>query len=179
VLVSTVTSGAYKFVKLLHILTAIVGFGAVFLNGIYASRAKKGLGTPGGAAVAEANSWVTWKVAEYVIYAVFVLGLALVGMSGKIWKFSQGWIGASMGLYIVGLALVHAVLRPADKRMLAIQAQLVDGGSGADAQALAAEYDNLYRRAAVVGGVLNVLLVVIVVLMVFKPGGGAAATSGI
>ena len=178
-LVATVTSGAYKFVKLLHILTAIVGFGAVFLNGIYAARAKKAIGTPGGAAVAEANSWVTWRVAEYLIYAVFVLGLALVGMSGKIWKFSQGWLGASMGLYVVGLALVHALLRPADKRMLAIQVQLANAGTGPDAQALAAEYDKLYQRAAAVGGVLNALLVVIVALMVFKPGGGAAATSGI
>lgn len=179
-LLSTVTSGAYKLIKALHILTAIVGFGAVFLNALYQSRARKALGTPAGQSVAEANSWVSNKVAEYVIYAVFILGLALVGMSGKgYWKFSQAWVGASMGLYIIGLALVHAVIRPADKRMLAIQAQLADGSAGAESQALAAEYDKLYQRMAVVGGVLNVLLVVIVFLMVFKPGGGAPAKGGI
>lgn len=170
-MLATVSSGAYKLVKSLHILTAIVGFGTVFFNGLYQARAKKDLGHPAGVAVAEANSWVNNRVAEFVIYAVFVLGLILVPMSGKnAWKFSQSWLGASMGLYLVGIALVHAVMRPADKRMRGIQAELVADPAGAGAQGLAADYDKLFTRTAAVGAVLDLLIVVIVFLMVFKPG---------
>ena len=177
-LISAVGSSAYKFVLLLHILAVIVGFGSVVLNGLYASRAKRALGTPAGSALAEANAAVTWKVAEYVIYSVFIFGFILVFLSGKVggkyfYGFQKPWVGAAMGLYIVGLAIAHAVLRPADKKMRAIASSLSgsgEGGSPADGPALSAQYDTLYTRAAAAGGVLNVIIAVIVYLMVFKPG---------
>ena len=37
---ATIDGGFYKFVLVLHILCAIVGFGAVFLNGIYGQQMK-------------------------------------------------------------------------------------------------------------------------------------------
>ena len=85
-----ITSTAYRIVLLLHILCAIVGFGTVFLNGIYGAQAKKRPG-PGGLAIQEANLFVS-HVAEYVIYAVFILGIGLVSMSDDAWKFSQTWV---------------------------------------------------------------------------------------
>ena len=43
-MLATITSTGYKFVLLLHILAVIVGFGTVFLNGVYGKAAgdKKG-----------------------------------------------------------------------------------------------------------------------------------------
>lgn len=170
-LLATVSSGAYKFVKFLHVLGAITGFGAVFFNGVYAARARKAIGSTAGVALKEANWFVSDGIAQWIIYAVFVLGFALVGMSDKVWKFDQAWIGASMGLFIVGIALVHAVLRPGEKRMRSIQASLSEGSAHtAEAQTLAAEYDKLFQRVAIVGGGLDVILIVIVFLMVVKPG---------
>src|SRR5262249_1490830 len=60
-------SGLYKTLLVLHILTAIVGLGAVMLNGIYASQAAK-RGGPARRAVSEANFFVS-SIGEYFIYA--------------------------------------------------------------------------------------------------------------
>ena len=51
-------STGYKIVFMLHIISIIVGFGGVVLNGIYGAEAKKRKG-PGGTAVGEANLAVT------------------------------------------------------------------------------------------------------------------------
>ena len=72
-------SGVYRTVLVLHILCAIVGFGAVMLNAIYGAESKKRPG-PEGIAVFDANYRVS-RIGEYFIYAVFVLGFALVLLS--------------------------------------------------------------------------------------------------
>lgn len=168
-----INSGIYKFVLVLHILCAIVGFGGVMLNGIYAAQAKKRQG-PEGLAVTEANEFVSARVAELFIYAVFVLGLILVAVSDKTWKFDQAWLSASMGLYIVGLGVAHGVLIRGTKRMVVLQRELVEAGPGAGGQSgpppQAAEIDSLSQRLAIFGAFNNVLVVVILFLMVWKPG---------
>ena len=83
-------SGLYKTLLVLHILTAIVGLGAVMLNGLYAAQAQKRQG-PGGRAISEANLAVS-TIGEYFIYAIPVFGILLVLDSDKLWKFSQTWI---------------------------------------------------------------------------------------
>ena len=72
-----ITSTAYRIVLVLHILVVIVGIGTVFLNGLYGAEAKKRPG-PGGLAISQANYRVS-MVAEYFIYAIIILGFALVG----------------------------------------------------------------------------------------------------
>ena len=42
-----INSGIYKLILVLHILSVVVGIGAVMLNGIYASQSQKRPG-PGG-----------------------------------------------------------------------------------------------------------------------------------
>ena len=170
-ILATYHGTVYKTVELLHVLAAIVGFGAVFLNGIYAARARR-LGGREGLAIAEVNAFVTNRVAEYVIYLVFVLGIVLVALGKPVVKFSQPWVGAAMTLYIVALGLVHGVLVPGERKMRALMAELAElpPGSGTGAPPQAAEYDRLYQRTAAVGGTLDVILVVIVYLMVFHPG---------
>ncbi len=70
-------SGIYKFLFVLHLLTVVVGFGSVMLNGIYAARAKN-VGGREGVAISEANTFVSDKVAELFIYAVPIFGILLV-----------------------------------------------------------------------------------------------------
>ncbi len=53
-MIAVVGSGLYKTLLVLHILSAIVGLGAVMLNGLYAAQAQKRPG-PAGRAVSEAN----------------------------------------------------------------------------------------------------------------------------
>jgi uncharacterized membrane protein len=158
----------YKTLLVLHIMAAIVGFGAVFLNGVYAAQAKKRQG-PTGRAVIEANFAVT-KVGEKLIYAVPVLGILLVLASDEAWSFSDTWIWLSMALYVVGIAVSHAVLIPGAKKIMALMVEIENGPppvGGPPPQAAAIEA--LGKRQAAAGGFLNVLLVVLVGLMVFKP----------
>jgi uncharacterized membrane protein len=160
---------AYNIVKVLHILCAIVGFGAVTLNGLYGAQAKARGGAEG-AAIGQAVYRVS-TVGEYFIYAVFVLGLALVAMGNNLFDFGQTWVWLSTALYITGLGLSHGLLRPRVRRMNALLVELAGSpGSGGTAPQ-AAELDALTKQVAATEMVLNLLLVVILVFMVFKPGG--------
>jgi uncharacterized membrane protein len=168
-----ITSTAYKIVLLLHILCAIVGFGTVFLNGLYGAQAKRRPG-PGGLAIQEANLFVS-KIAEYFIYAVFILGIGLVSMSDDAWKFSQTWVWLAMALYIVGIGVSHGVLFPNAKKMRDLAAELVAAGPPpADAPpGPPPQVAEMERRGKTLGAAstfLHLLLVAILVLMIWKPG---------
>jgi uncharacterized membrane protein len=173
VLAVNINSGIYKFVLLLHIMCAIVGFGAVFLNGLYAAQIRARAGTPGALAISEANYAVS-NVAEKLIYAVPILGIILIPLSDDAWKFSQGWISASLVLYIIGVAVSHTVMIPGHRRMNALMGELgaagppPAGASGPPSQVV--EMEQIGKRMAAGGLFLDVLLIVIVYLMVFKPG---------
>jgi len=168
------TSGIYKFVLVLHILCAIVGFGSVILNGVYGAQAKK-RGGPGGLAVTEANEFVN-KIGEYFIYAVFVLGMALLRMSDKAWKFSQTWVWLAVVLYIVGLGVAHGVMIRGQKRMIVLQRELVSagapgsGGAPSGPPPQVTEMEAIGKRLAAAGTVNQLILVAILFLMVYKPG---------
>ncbi len=159
-LLATTASTAYKFVLVLHILAAILGFGSVMLNGVYASEVRRRPG-PEGAAIADANYRVSFGVAMWFIYAIPVLGIALVGMSDKAWKFGQTWVWLSLVLWFALVGLVHGVHRPNVRQLDA----LVGSGSGD-----VAEMERRGRLASTMGAVLSLIVVATLVLMVFKPG---------
>src|SRR3954447_19207667 len=121
-LLATINSGLYKFFLVCHILVAIVGLGAVMLNGLYGAQAKKRPG-PNGRAVAEANFAVT-GVAEYVIYLIPIFGILLVLTSDKVWKFSQTWVWLALLLYVIALGIAHGVLIPTSKKMQGLMLEM-------------------------------------------------------
>jgi uncharacterized membrane protein len=170
-------STGYDIVKSLHILAAIIGFGAVFFNALYGLKAKEKRGSE--AAFLAHTVFEISKLAEWFIYAVFILGFAALGMApDNTWEFSQTWVWLSVLLYIVGIALSHAIVLPNAKAMNALMDELAAGpppgaaGAGAAGgpppQAL--ELEERGKRQATVAMVLDVILVVIVFLMVMKPG---------
>ena len=167
-------STGYDTVLVLHILTVIVGFGTVALNGLRGADAKKRPG-PGGLAIGESSFKVS-NVAEKFIYAVPLFGVGLVFMSDDNWTFAQTWVWLSSLLYVVGVGLGHGLLVPAEKRMNALAAELVAAGpppagaSSGGPPPQVAEMEAIEKKLAAVGTVLNLLVVVVVVLMVFKPG---------
>jgi uncharacterized membrane protein len=169
VLLCKVDDGAYNAIKSIHILLAIVGFGAVFLNGIYLGRARRAGGREG-LAISETNWFVSDRVAQWLVYLVFILGFALIGMSDKVYKFSQTWIWLSIVLFVVAIGVVHGMVRPNERRMIELQRAMAAAPVGSGPPPEAAEYDRLFQRDAVVGTALDVIVVVIVFLMVFKPG---------
>ena len=157
----------YELIFFLHILTAIIGLGTVFLNGMYGQQALSRRGR-GGAAIAEAN-WAVSNVAEYFIYAVFVTGLLMGIMAdeGTGVEISEGWVSAAMLLFIVAIGISHGLLRPSLKKLnAALVATADDAETGSDE----ATIDALSKKVAMAGGILNVLTIVILYLMVWKPG---------
>jgi uncharacterized membrane protein len=158
--IAEIGSGIYKLFLFLHIVAAVVGFGGVLLNGLYGAQAKKRPG-PGGLAIAEANFWVSTKVAEPAIYLVPLFGFALIGLSDSGWEFSQTWVIASLVLYVIGLANAHMVLIPTSRRMI----EMMKAGPPDPAQMEAAG-----KRLAAAGTFSHLLFVAIMVMMIWKPG---------
>lgn len=168
-----IDSGIYKVVLVLHILSAIVGFGGVMLNGVHGVQAKRRQGREG-LAITE-SAIAVGNVAEKVIYLVFVFGVALVLLSDETWKFSHLWVGLAMGLYIIAIGLSHGVLMPNIHRMRDLMAELADAGppppqgatAGPPPQVL--ELERRGKTVGVVSMVLNLMVVAVLALMVWKP----------
>lgn len=164
-------SEAYKLVFVLHLVTVIIGFGGVFIAGVLGAKAGARGGREG-LAIAEVSLDVTEHWAEWFIYAAPVFGVILVFLSDDTWKFSQSWIGISILLYIVAVGMVHGLHLPNIRRMNALGAELAAsppaGAGGPPPQV--AELQDRAKKAALVGGLLNLTWVVIVFLMVYKPG---------
>ncbi len=164
--------GAYKLVLVLHILSAIAGFGGVLLNGLYAHHAKQRRGTEG-LAIAEANFHVS-ELASKFIYAVPVFGVLLVWLSDGAWSFSHTWVWTSMLIYAAAITISHQVMRPTVERILALMREMtslpVGGGAPAGPPPQLAELQALGQKAAAAGTVLHLALVAVLLLMVFKPG---------
>lgn len=161
-------SGIYKALLVLHILSAIVGFGTVFLNGLRGVEAKKRKG-PEGLAVMDTTIAVS-DVAMKVIYLVFVFGVALVLTSDDAYQFGDLWVGLSMGLYLVAMGVSHGVLRPNVHRMRALSAELVatpPAPGGPPPQV--AEMEQRGKTVAIASVFLNLMVVVILSLMIWKP----------
>ncbi|MDQ6728561.1 MAG: DUF2269 domain-containing protein [Actinomycetota bacterium] len=156
----------YQFIKVLHILAAIIGFGGMFIAGFYGQEAKKRSGREG-LAVGETTLKVTALVPTMAIYSVPVLGILLIFFSNDAWKFSQAWISLSFLLYIVLLVLLIVVQAPATRRMVALQ------GEGAGTST--AEAEALNKKLAMVSGIINLCWIATLFLMVFKPGAPAGS----
>src|SRR5215217_7676693 len=168
-----INSGIYKLVLVLHILTAIVGFGAVLLNGIYGQQAKSRRGSEG---LAISQAFLVSRIGMFFIYAVFVFGILLVVLSDKAWSFSDSWIVAAIVLYVLGIGLAHGAAFPNARRMINLQEQLVAMGpppAGVEASGgpppQVIELEERGRRAGIVGAVLSLNLILILMLMVWGP----------
>jgi hypothetical protein len=173
-IVAAYLDGLYKFLLVLHIFCAIVGFGAVYLNLLYGAQIRKHRGREG-LAIYDANFFVS-GIGQYFIYGVFVFGFLLVLVSDDVWKFDQTWVWLSMLLYVIALGVSHGVLLPAAKRMGVLMRELVDagpppaGGAPAGPPPQAAELATLGQRVGVSSAFLDIMMIVILVLMVWKPG---------
>ncbi|HUR49844.1 MAG TPA: hypothetical protein VMY88_10020 [Acidimicrobiales bacterium] len=166
-------STGYKIVFLLHILCAIIGFGAVMLNGIYAAEVKKRRGAEG-LAILQANTRVS-QIGEIFIMAVPLFGIGLVFMSDGAWRFSQTWVWSALGLFVVALGISLGFMAPAVKRQEGLMKELLAGGpppagasEGPPPQVAQLEANG--KKMAMAGGLLHLALVTMLFLMIFKPG---------
>ena len=171
-ILANVDSGAYKFVLVLHVLTAIIGFGAVFLNGIYGYEAQKRRGHEG-VAISEAN-YAASRVGTYSILGVLVLGILLVLLSDEVWDFGQTWIWLSILIFVVSLGLSHGLLMPMHRQAQVLAREVLSPaspvGTASERPPQVVELEGLEKRVAMIGTAFNLSLIAILFLMVWKPG---------
>ncbi len=152
--------GAYDAVLVLHVLSAVIGFGALAVTGGYAATARRSLPevpdsirryfSPG------------TNLPARLLYAVPLLGGALVGMSGGDIGFDQAWLAASLGLWVVAAAVAQAVVWPGER---AVQARLASGEDAGES------LDRALRRVSLGAGAVDLAAAAAFALMVAQPGG--------
>lgn len=154
----------YRIILLLHIATAIVGFGGLITLGAYHARAFRSTAA-NARAVLDVTGQVG-KIAEYAIYAVLPLGIVLVAISDDTFSMGDPWVSASFVVWFLMVGALHGAVRPAVKT-IAQRAESLGAETivETDDAAMAAARKLMIGEAA-----SQVLLVIALVLMIWKPG---------
>lgn len=157
-------SAIYNIVLLLHIVTAIVGFGGVIAHGAYNARAFAS--KAGEAAVLLRNTQAVTKVAHFALYGLFLLGIVLIALSDSAISFAAPWVSASFVVWFAVIGVAHGMVRPAVAALTERAGELApDTDMSSDE-----EVTGMAKKLAVGEGVTQLLLVVALVLMVWQPG---------
>jgi hypothetical protein len=159
----------YHVLLLVHLLCVIGGFGTLAYNGLYLSLARR-RGPASSLGALELNQLVSVP-AELLVYGAFVFGIAAVAASSSTWKFSQAWVSAAFALFIVDVGILHGLVKPAQRRYVALCGRLVSAGPEVEPRTTeVATLTALEKRISLGWGLFNLIVVVVVYLMVFKPG---------
>lgn len=156
------TGVVYSVLLLLHVGCAVVGFAAVILTGVQASRARRGPHAPGADGTRRYfRPGVNW--AARALYGVPVFGFALVSASGGDFAVNDGFVLAGLGLWALAAVVAEVVVWPAERRIQAVVADRWDTVDGA--RALARDS----RLVSVAAVALVTVFVAAVALMVARP----------
>jgi hypothetical protein len=149
-------SAAYDLVLLAHVLSALVGFGAVVVAGLFALAFDRS-DPPTEAVRRYYRPGVNW--AGRVIFLVPVFGAALIAMSHGDWSYTDHWVAIGLSLWGVAAVVAEVALWPAERRL---QAAVADPTSATDLRSQC-------LRVAFIAAFLFIVLVVASVVMVAKP----------
>lgn len=156
------TNAGYTLLLLLHVASAVLGFGAVVLTGAQAWRARRG---PSGSGADGLRRYfrpgVNW-VAR-LLYLVPVFGFALLADSRGAFRADDGFVVSGLLLWLVAAVAAETVVWPTERR---IQLAITDDW---DAAAGTAELRRDCRLVAGAAAVLGGVFLAAFVLMVAKP----------
>lgn len=149
-LLAAVDSGAYKALLFLHIVAVVVAFSPSVVHALVGPILLRDDDASGRrfAGVAAAQQRAVHLPALLV---AGILGFALVGSSGEVWKFSDPWVSVSALLWLVIGGITGALILPGQKLV-------AEGDRGAEA------------KVRMGYGIVSLLFIVVVFLMVVKPG---------
>ena len=145
-LLAEIGSTPYKVMLAFHILAVVIAFSPAWMTPLLLRVA--GVGD---AKVSDALGLAVLRLSLPFVAVAGLLGFGLAGMSDKVYKMSQAWLSIAILLWLVQLAVLFFVARPAFKAL----------GSG-DASARG--------RVMASTGVTHLILVVMIYLMIWKPG---------
>lgn len=143
----------YNVVLLLHLLAVIVAFAPAFVWPVVRVTMRKA-GTPTipesvGRHIAGNN----FKVYGPALVVSGVFGALMILLSGDRYQFSDTWVSTAFVLWFLMLAVLFALLAPAERK-----AAHPEATPGADA------------RVNAFGGMVHLLLLLQLIVMIWKPG---------
>jgi hypothetical protein len=162
---SEVSGPGYDLLVVLHVLSALIGFGAVGVTGTYAARARS-VADPRCEPqlrryFREGTNW-----AERVLVLTPVLGAALL-WGGDRSAVSQAWPWVGLGCWALAAAVASARCWPAERR---IQAWLaVEAGRGETDAAELGRFREACRSLQWAASAIVLLFLIAVVVMVGQP----------
>ena len=158
-MLAAIGSTPYKIVLLLHILGAIVAFGAAFVNPTILRLSQR---DGAGGVVAKNQATAATRVSLPAMILTGLLGFGVAGMSKPdaiagapdpkpIYSMSQPWLMTAVLLWLVLVAIYFFAILPALRK-------IGEGDEGAT------------KIVSALTGVSHLILVVMLYLMIFKPG---------
>jgi hypothetical protein len=190
--VHPVPKGAvYSILLLLHVASAVVGFGALAMTGVQARRARRGPAGAGSEAVRRFfRPGINW--AARTLYAVPVFGFALISSSAGAFSTKDGFVIAGLILWALATVVAEVVVWPGERRIQVVVSSTwdttgptdvgrADVGSTAVGQTAvgqtregpAPDADGRFaqdcRRVALACGLLSGVFIAAVILMVAQP----------
>ena len=156
------TGALYSVLLLLHVLCAVVGFGAVVLTGVQAFRARRGPAAPGAETVRRYfRPGPNW--AGRALYGVPVFGFALIAASDGVFDGGDTFVVAGLLLWLGAVTVAEVVMWPAERRIQMELARRWDEGEPAG------PLDEDCRRVVASAILLGAVFVAATVLMIGKP----------
>lgn len=152
-------SGWYQAVLVVHLASAVVGFGGSALGTVMLRRAWTD-GADAAAAVRRAFEFASNRLTDMAAYLAGVAGVVAVVIDDR-WTFRQGWVTTAFILYFVWLGIAHGALRPASAKL----AEAMDAGPERSDDA-----ERLRRRTELWSMANNLVIVAAIAVMVTKPG---------
>lgn len=146
----------YPWLKLIHVVLAIVAVGTNVTYGIWQARAAREPLHVGWAL--RGVKFLDDRVANPSYIGLGIVGVLLV-LTGP-WEFEQLWVAASIVLYIALAVVGFAFFSPTLSRQIRVYE--TDGPE-------AAEFASLGARSRMLGFVLAAIVMAIIFLMVIKP----------
>jgi uncharacterized membrane protein len=140
----------YGIMMVLHILAVMAAFAPAFVHPILGGQLRSD-GDSGYRSVMTRVAGNGRRIYAPALIVAGVLGFGLSGMSDGVYALSQGWLIASIVVWIAMNGVLHALIIPGERAV----------GAGDDAG---------QRRMDLGGAAISVLLLVMLYLMVFKPG---------
>ena len=147
----------YPWLKVLHVLLAIVAVGSNITYGVWQVRAAREPQHIGWAL--RGVKFIDDRIANPAYIGLGAVGVLLV-LTGP-WRFEMLWIAIAIALYVALMVIGIGVYTPTLSRQIRVYE--ADGPQSAAFTALSG-------RSRIFGAVLGVIVVTIVAIMVLKPG---------
>ena len=139
----------YNVMLFLHILFVMAAFAPAFVHPVLSTQSKALTSEQGTVLGFIAQN--SQRIYSVALIVAGLLGFGLAGMSDDVYSLGDGWLIASILVWVAMNGVLHAIQIPAEK-------------------AWAAGDDSAEQKVQMGGAILTLLMLVMLYLMIFKPG---------